>query len=762
MQGRRLALLALLALARGRSITRDKVIALLWPESGTERARPQLSDTLYILRGAVGEDVVRSAGDDLALNPEAITSDVAAFERLLDEGQLEPAVGLFAGPLLDGFHLSDAVEFEHWLDAERARLGQRYAAALESLAANSDARDQYAAAVGWWRKLAAVDPYNSGVALRLMRALDAVGDRAGALRYARVHAALLQEEFDAAPDAEVTAFAERLRIEQPSRPAAVPAVVRPAHSTALVEPDSPANAGTPATTDVPSNGGEPAAEKRPTRAYVWAAAALLLVLGILGVYGVRGARPASRAPAERSVGVLPFINMSADPQNAYFSDGLSEQIIAELSRIDGLRVAARTSSFALRERTLDARAIGDTLGVAAVLEGSVRRDGHHLRVTTQLIDAATGYHIWSDEYDRELQDVFALQQEIAAAIAGALELRLASGGAAKRARRVRDLEAYDVYLRGLYLRNSLSTSALQQAADFFDRAIELEPDFALAWAAKASVVAPMIYFGHVPQEQGVAELRVLVARAMELDATLGEAYAALGILKLFFDWDWDGAEHALRRAIELNPNDPHAYHHLANCMHAMGRLEEAVAARKRSVELDPLNPRTRITLGSDYFVAGDHERAAAEYRRASQLDPVSPLALGLGPSLPRGLAEVYLAQGRNDEAVEEYVRIATLRAASTSELHAIRAAYATSGLPGFWRSWLDMDLRQSAGNPNPLRAAAIWAQMGDTAQIFHWLDRAYAERNPGLIYLGFEPAFENVRAHPRLARILSEMKLPTR
>jgi tetratricopeptide (TPR) repeat protein len=272
----------------------------------------------------------------------------------------------------------------------------------------------------------------------------------------------------------------------------------------------------------------------------------------------------------------------------------------------------------------------------------------------------------------------------------------------------------------------------------------------------------MIFFGHVPREQGVAELRVLVARAMELDATLGEAYAALGILKLFFDWDWDGAEHALRRAIELNPNDPHAYHHLANCMHAMGRLEEAVAARSRSVELDPLNPRTRITLGSDYFVAGDHERAAAEYRRALQLDPVNPLTLGLGPSLPRGLADVYLAQGRNDEAVDEYVRIATLRAASTSELNAIRAAYATSGMPGFWRSWLDMDLRQSAGNPNPMRTAAIWAQMGDTAQIFHWLDRAWAERNPGLIYLGFEPAFENVRAHPRVVRILSEMKLPTR
>jgi TolB-like protein/Tfp pilus assembly protein PilF len=459
------------------------------------------------------------------------------------------------------------------------------------------------------------------------------------------------------------------------------------------------------------------------------------------------------------VGVLPFVNMSPDPENAYFSDGLSEQIISALSRIDGLRVAARTSSFALREGRLDVRAIGDTLGVAAVLEGSVRKNGQRLRVTAQLIDASTGYHLWSNDYDVELANIVTVQEQIATAIAGALELHLARAETTPD-RRMPNLEAYDLYLRGLYLRNTLSADGLRQAAQFFDRAIELEPGFALAYAAKASVVAPLIYFGQVELDEGVAQQRMLVNRALELDPTLGEAYAGLGILKLFFDWDWEGARQALTRAVELNPNDQHAYHHLANYHRAMGRFKEAAAARERSIQLDPLNARTHITLASDYKATGDFERALTHYRRALQLDPMMPLALGLGPHPPVGPAEVFRQQGRNEEAVEEYIKVATLRGATASELNALRSGYAVSGMPGFWRSWLVMDLRQSGTTPNSLRMATTWALIGDTAKTFQWLDRAYAERNPGLIYLKSEPAFEKLRSHPSMVRIVSALKFP--
>jgi adenylate cyclase len=470
-------------------------------------------------------------------------------------------------------------------------------------------------------------------------------------------------------------------------------------------------------------------------------------------YGTRP--PAGEVTATaRSIGVLPFVNMSADSADRYFSDGLTEQIIMALSDVAELRVAARTSSFALRDREMDARAIGLALGVEAVLEGSVRKDGDRLRVTAQLIDAATGYHIWSEQFDEQLLDVFAVQDGIARAIAKLLEL-----GFSPRDRVTPGIEAYDLYLRGLYLRNTLSGEGLRNALDLFDRAIAMEPSFALAWAGKASVIGPLLYFRHIPFEDGVAELRRATTRALELDPRLGEAHAALGMLRLFFEWDWQGAEQALRRAVELNPNDPHAWHHLANYNRAMGNVAEAIAARTRSLELDPLNPRTRIVLGKDHSVAGNDSAALRHYRRASQLDPLNPLGLGLGPGLPMGPAEMFMLRGRESESVNEYLRVAALRGATTAELESLRAGYASAGMSGFWRAWLEMDLRQSGSSPDPLRIAGTWAMIGDTARTFEWLDRAYAERNPGLIYIGSDPSFRSVRTHPRFLRVMREMGL---
>jgi TolB-like protein/DNA-binding SARP family transcriptional activator len=749
-QGRRLALLAVLALARGRSLTRDKLIALLWPEATPDRARPQLSDTLYILRHALGEGAVRSVGDGLALNAAAVTSDVEQFEQLLENGRLEDAVSIYGGPLLDGFHVPDSVEFETWLDGERAELARHYGRALETLAAAAAADGSHTAAVGWWRRRAALDPYNSGVALALMHALDAAGGRAGAIQHARIHATLLREELDAEPDAAVAAFAERLRREP--RPSPEPAPSGPPASFSAI----PVSTSTPAfAPSLPAVSAEaPAAPPRRARR-VLATAAVLMMLALGAAYVVY--RMAEPAPA-RSVGVLPFVNMSPDPANSYFSDGLSEQIIHGLSRIDGLRVAARTSSFALRERELSVRAIADTLDVQAVLEGSVLVSGDRLRVIAQLIDARTGFHIWADQYEGELRDAFALQDSVAAAIAIALHLRLA--GSMSNDHRPPSLAAYDLYLRGLYLRNSLSADALRQAAEYFDRAIELEPRFALAWAAKASVTAPQAYFRYVRRDSVVDELRVLTARALELDPTLGEAHVALAELKLFYEWDWDAAGAALRRAIDLNPNDAHAWHQLANYHSAMTSSDDALAARERAVQLDPLNARARTVFSRELMIAGQHERALAEWRRAEQLDPVHPLLLGLGPRLPVSGGEVYLRQGREVEAVEAYLRVASLRGATVKEIETMRATHASSGMPGFWKTWLEMDLRQSGPSPDPVRMAHLHLLSGDTARALDWLDRAFDERNPALIYLRRDPVLAGVLAHPRVRRIAREMKFP--
>jgi TolB-like protein/DNA-binding SARP family transcriptional activator len=743
-RGARLGLLAVLALSRGRPVRRDKVVALLWPEAEGQRARAQLSDTLYLIRSVLGDDAILASGEDLALNPQALGSDVAEFDRLLASGELEAAVGLVTGPLLDGFHLAGTAEFDHWLSGERDELGARYAAALGSLAEQCEAAHRFAEAVRWWRRLAGHDPGSGRVALGLMRALEASGDRASALRYARGHAEFLRQEFDADPDPDVAAFEELLRREPPMRSAPAPVPVPPAAAVAT-EVGPPPHQSDPL---------------RPDRRRLRVGVAIPLAALILW-FGARWIGPeGTAAPRVHSVAVLPFVNLSSDPEHTYFSDGLSEQVIAALSRIENLRVAARSSSFALRDRPLDVRTIGDTLGVEAVLEGSVRRDGDGLRVSARLSDASTGYQLWSAEYDRQLADIFAVQDEIALAIAGALELRLAGRPPVAARAPTPGLEAYDRYLRGLYLRNSLSGDALRQAVAYFDHAIALEPEFALAYAAKASVIAPLIYFGQLPRNTGVAELRATTARALELDPGLGEAHVALGILRLFFEWDWAGAGQALRQAIALNQNDAHAHHHHANYLRVMGRNEEAVAARERSIGLDPLNARTRFVIGSDYLATGSPERAIEAYRLAFELDPVNPLGLGLGPGLPSTAAQVYLAQGRPDEAVEDLLRVALLRHASPRELEAMRRAYEGGGMVGFWRAWSAMDARQSGGAPNTLRMAANWAMIGDTARALDALERAYSERNPGLIYLRTDRAFAGLRSLSRFQAIVQRMQLP--
>ena len=468
------------------------------------------------------------------------------------------------------------------------------------------------------------------------------------------------------------------------------------------------------------------------------------------------------APSTRSMAVLPFVDLSGGgAADRYFGDGLSEEITTTLGRVEGLRVAARTSTFALRERGLDVRRIGDTLGVDAVLEGSVRRAGHRLRVTTQLVDAHSGMRIWSAAYDREDADVLTVQDEIASAIADALELRLRAHEGTPRVRSTTNPEAYDLYLRALQLRTDLSPDALERATDLLDRAIELQPDFALAYAAKASVLEPRVLFLQIPQAEGLREARAAIDRAFELDPRNGEAHVARGILQLFWEWDWAGAERSLRSAVALDPNNAHAWHHLGNYYRAMGRLDEAADARLRGLALDPLNARLRAALGEEYFYAGRWDDALAALQRAAQIDPLHPILLGRANAAV-GPGRVYIAQGREAEGVRDLLRVAALRGASADEVDALRAAYRTGGIHGFWRAWLDMDRRQSGPSIDPLRVASLSAMAGDTAQALTWLERAYAERNPGLIFMRTDPAFATLRTNARYLRVERAMRFPAR
>jgi serine/threonine-protein kinase len=382
-----------------------------------------------------------------------------------------------------------------------------------------------------------------------------------------------------------------------------------------------------------------------------------------------------------------------------------------------------------------------------------------LRVTAQLIDAVTGYHLWSGDYDREMRQIVETQDEIAADIANALELRMPPREAQSR-KRSPNLQAYDLYLRALYLRDTFTPEGLRQARQYLDRAIELDRDFAPAYALKATVLAPAIYWQYIPLASSLEETRAAITRALELEPELAEAHGALGMVRLFFDGDFPGAERELRRAVELNPNDHHAWHQLANYYRILGRPEDAARASAHAVAVDPLNVRMGLMLATDHASANRFDEALAQYRRFMRLDPSHPMILGLGPNAPIGPWLVYWKQGRNQEVVDEYARIASIRGASAPEVSTLRSAHASGGMPAFWRSWLEFDRRHSGGNPNPVRVATYHALAGGVAEALEWLERAHAERNPALMFVYTDPAFAEMRGDPRFRRIFQRLNFP--
>lgn len=345
-QRRSLALLALLARAGDRGISRDKLLAYLWPEIDPDRAGHRLTQALYALRRDLQVGPLFLGSAEVRLNPELMGSDVAEFVAACRAGHLERAVALYGGPFLDGFFLSGTPEFEHWVDNERAGLARDFADALEALAAEAVARGDLRQAAEWWRRLADHDPLSSRVTVHLMSALAAAGSRADAIERARAYQEVIRRELDAAPNPAVLALAQQLR------------------------------KGAPEGTEV-------------------------------------------------FVAVLPFINLSAVPANDFFADGLAEELMSGLARLDGVRVAARTSVNAFRGTELDAREIARRLHVSALLEGSVRQSDDRVRLTVHLVDATDGCHLWSERYERQLTNPFAVQDELSRLIVEGVEARIA-------------------------------------------------------------------------------------------------------------------------------------------------------------------------------------------------------------------------------------------------------------------------------------------------------------------------------------------------
>jgi TolB-like protein/cytochrome c-type biogenesis protein CcmH/NrfG len=461
--------------------------------------------------------------------------------------------------------------------------------------------------------------------------------------------------------------------------------------------------------------------------------------------------PASDIRAVPSIAVLPLVNLSRDPDQEYFADGLAEELLNLLAKVPGLHVAGRTSSFSFKGRNEDLRAIGQKLNVKTVLEGSVQRAGDRLRITTQLINAADGYHVWSETYDRKLTDVFAVQDEIARSVVAALKVQLLPEKAAALEGPATNPDAYAQVLLGRHLIVRGSPEGNQLALAAFRKAVELDPKYAPAWAgvARASFLVGEAKGWHLEsRENDFARTLAAADRAVELGPDLADGYAARGYVRVLKTTDWAGAQADLTRALELSPGNADAIGSQGDLLATLGRLPESIATLRRAAELDPLSVQAWWRLAWIHLGAGHVEEAREIARRTLELFPEHAHAA-------RTLGFALLLQGHLDEAQDAFQR-------STSEPFREMGAALVEHARGHARESQQAlaHLIETSGKESTYQIAEIYAFRGERERAFEWLERSLALQDAGMRYLKHDPLLRTLRADPRYFALLKKMSLP--
>jgi TolB-like protein/Flp pilus assembly protein TadD len=474
--------------------------------------------------------------------------------------------------------------------------------------------------------------------------------------------------------------------------------------------------------------------------------ALFARLAALNTVGATNAS-ASRRP---TIAVLPLKNLSAEPDSGYFVDGLTDEIIRNLAVIKGLEVRSRTSSFAFKDKARNLRDVGEQLGVNFVVEGSIMRSGSRLRVNAQLVQVAGDVPLWSERFDRELEDVFAIQDEISRAIVDKLRLTLG------RNQRRHDVSfaAYESYLRGRHFWNQRSAAGLRKAIDHFQAAVQLDPGYADAYAGIAGAYGPLGYFGYMHPSEALAGMRAAVTSALAIDDDLAEAHAARALLLAFHEWRLGDAEPAFRRALALDPDDATIHSWYAQYLSATQRHDEALAETRRAIELDPLSLWLNTALGSRLYWARRFDEAIGQCRKTLELDPAYFRARTC-------LALAYAQRGEPEHAVRELEHDGSSRAQTPSLLAELGYAYARAGRSTDAHKVItELTDRSAREYVTPYALALVHAGLRDNGRAFEWLERAGEERSPRLIFLSVEPAFDGLRGDPRFATFRRKLSLP--
>jgi serine/threonine-protein kinase len=681
-QRHRIALLTLIVATWPQPLSRDRSMALLWPERDQASARRLLNLAVHVLRSALGEETIASTGDGLMLNPSRLTCDLHDLRSAVAANEHERVVRLYSGPLLDGFHLDESVEFGYWLDERRNDIHHTFLGALRELAARQERSGDVHGWVRTSRRMVGADPHSGAYALGLMRALEAAGDRAGAIRHATEHGVRVRADLDLEPDADVVALAEQLRVAAPRRQAAPATRVRE-HST--------------------------------------------------------------------SVAVLPFVNLGGDAENEDFADGITEDVIAHLSKIRALKVISRSSVMPFKPRQQSFREIGATLGASLLLDGSVRRGGDRVRIVAKLVDAASHRHLWAETYDRQLTDIFAIQTDVALQIAAALEAELTPDERARVSREpTHDVQAYRLFLQGRRWTIAGTAEALMRASEFFDLAIARDPAFALPHAQLAMAFVDLIEMGAVEPTAAEERATRAAANALRLDPDCGEAHCVMGQLRLVREFDWKGAEQSFKRALELTPSSADTHDVYGRLCTSLERYDEALALLLRAEELDPL--AHRLDVATTLLRAGRIDEALLRAGEAVELNPSDRALATLGWAL--------FLSGSQADGVAELERAVSASSGNGMWLGQLGAAHGMSGNREKARSIL-RELEERAGRQyiSPYHFAYVHAGLGEAEQAIDYLERAVAARTGPASGIKGSFLFTGLREHPRFRALLRRMNL---
>ncbi|HUU14275.1 MAG TPA: tetratricopeptide repeat protein [Terriglobia bacterium] len=469
-----------------------------------------------------------------------------------------------------------------------------------------------------------------------------------------------------------------------------------------------------------------------------------------------GARRAAPVPHIESLAVLPLENLSRDPEQEYFADGMTDELITNLGQIRALRVISRSSIMRYKDKPTPAPQVAKELNVDAVVEGTVLRSAGRVRITAQLIDARNDRHLWARSYERDLRDILALQSDVARSITEEIRIKVTPQEQARIATsRPVNPEAHEAYLKGRFYWNKRTADGLKKSLDYFQQAMEKDPNYAVAYAGLADSYSILADNSFSPPEESYPKARAAALKALEIDDSLAEAHVSLGQILGSYDWDWSGTARELPRAIELNPGYAYAHHLYALFLSGMGRHPEAIAEIKKARELDPLSIRINANVGWLLYFAREYDQALEQLRKALELDPndiASHYYLGL----------VYSQKGMHEEAIAASRMAQDLSAGKdlTSDL-ILAYVYAVAGRRGE-----ALKILAALKNPSrrsylpPVPVAGVYVGLGDKEEALTWLGKAYAERAADLDMLKVDPRFNPLRSDPRFQDLLRRMNLP--